>query len=132
MKHYNINNYIRYKNDVDDSIKRIPHKEFNEYTRNELVTTLLPLVENLARKFATSQQASGVMSINDLIQEGNLNLCKAIRRIDWTRLSESEDQEKTLKSFLSIAISFIKLYLGKRSSDSESLITPLVSISFTL
>ena len=101
MKHYNINNYIRYKNDVDDSIKRIPHKEFNEYTRNELVTTFLPLVENLARKFATSQQASGVMAITDLIQEGSLNLIKAVDRIEWSMINESEDPEKTLKSFLS-------------------------------
>ena len=59
------------------------------------------LVENIARKFSTTQQASGVMSINDLIQEGNFSLTKAIRKIDWIRLSESEDQEKTLKSFLS-------------------------------
>ena len=28
--------------------------------------------------------------------------------------------------------SFIKLYLGNKSSDSESFITPLVSMSFTL
>jgi len=41
------------------------------------------LVENIARKFSTTQQASGVMSINDLIQEGNLSLTKAIRKIDW-------------------------------------------------
>ena len=34
----------------------------------------MPLVENLARKFSTAQQASGVMNINDLIQEGNKNL----------------------------------------------------------
>ena len=101
MKHYNINNYIRYKNDVDDTIKRIPHKEFHEYTRNELVTKFLPLVENLARKFATSQQASGVMSITDLIQEGSLNLIKAVDRIEWSMINESEDPEKTLKSFLS-------------------------------
>ena len=101
MKHYNINNYIRYKNDVDDTIKRIPHKKFHEYTRNELVTTFLPLVENLARKFATSQQASGVMAITDLIQEGSLNLIKAVDRIEWSMINESEDPEKTLKSFLS-------------------------------
>ncbi len=101
MKHYNINNYIRYKNDVDDTIKRIPHIEFHEYTRNELVTTFLPLVENLARKFATSQQASGVMAITDLIQEGSLNLIKAVDRIEWSMINESEDPEKTLKSFLS-------------------------------
>ena len=101
MRKYNIQNYIRYKNDVEKSIKRIGKKEFNEYTRDELVTVFMPLVENLARKFPTSQQASGVMSINDLIQEGNAGLIKAIDRIDWETLDKSEDQEKTLKSFLS-------------------------------
>ena len=101
MKHYNIQNYVRYKNDVEITIKRIPKKQFSEYTRNELVTTFLPLVENVARKFATSQQASGVMAITDMIQEGSLNLIKAVDRIDWERINESEDSEKTLKSFLS-------------------------------
>jgi len=101
MKHYNIQNYIRYKTDVETTIKRISKKEFHEYTRDELITTFLPLVENLARKFATSQQASGVMAITDLIQEGSLNLIKAIDRIEWSMIEESEDQEKTLKSFLS-------------------------------
>ena len=101
MKHYNINNYIRYKNDVDVTIKRIGKKEFNEYTRGELITTFLPLVENLARKFATSQQASGVMAITDLIQEGAYNLIKAVDRIEWSMIEESEDKEKTIKSFLS-------------------------------
>jgi len=61
----------------------------------------MPLVENIARKFATSQQASGCMSILDLIQEGCLNLCKAVDRIDWATIKESDDQEKTMKSFLS-------------------------------
>lgn len=60
----------------------------------------LPLVENISRKFATSQEASGVMSINDIIQEGSLQLCKAVDKIDRTKLFESEDIEKTLKSFL--------------------------------
>ena len=101
MKHYNIQNYIRYKQDLETTLKRIPKKEFVDYTRDEMVTVFMPLVENLARKFATSQQASGVMSINDLIQEGNLGLCKAVDRIDWNTIQESEDQEKTLKSFLS-------------------------------
>ena len=91
MKHYNIQNYIRYKKDLEESIKRILKKEFHEYTRNELIITFLPLVENLARNFATSQQASGVMAITDLIQEGNLNLCKAVDRIDWERINESEE-----------------------------------------
>ena len=101
MKHYNIQNYIRYKNDLEATLKRINKKEYKDYTKDELVITFLPLVENIARKFATSQQASGVMSILDLIQEGSLNLQKAVDRIDWEKISESDDKEKTMKSFLS-------------------------------
>ena len=101
MKHYNIQNYIRYKNDLEAVLKRAEKKDWQEYTRNELVIVFMPLVENLARKFATSQQASGVMAITDLIQEGALNLIKAVDRIDWNTINESEDQEKTMKSFLS-------------------------------
>jgi RNA polymerase sigma factor (sigma-70 family) len=61
----------------------------------------MPLVENIARKFATSQQASGCMSILDLIQEGNFGLIAAVNRIEWNTINSSDDQEKTLKSFLS-------------------------------
>ena len=102
MKSYNIQNYIRYKKDLEESIKRLPKKyNYKDFTRDELIISFMPLVENIARKFATSQQASGVMSINDLIQEGNINLIKAVDRIDWNTIKESEDQEKTMKSFLS-------------------------------
>ena len=101
MKHYNIQNYIRYKNDLEVTLKRLEVKDWHEYSRDELVTVFLPLVENIARKFATSQQASGVMAITDLIQEGSLNLIKAVDRIDWSTIELSEDKEKTLKSFFS-------------------------------
>jgi RNA polymerase sigma factor (sigma-70 family) len=102
MKHYNIQNYIRYKKDLEQSIKIIDRcRHFNEFNRTELITIFMPLVENIARKFATSQQASGCMSILDLIQEGNVSLIKAVDRIDWNKIDESEDQEKTMKSFLS-------------------------------
>ena len=99
MKKYNIPNYIRYKNDVLAS--QPDEKELKAYNEKELTCKFLPLVENIARKFSTTQQASGVMSINDLIQDGNLSLLKAIRRIDWEKLNKSDDQEKTMKSFLS-------------------------------
>jgi len=101
MKHYNIQNYIRYKEDLKSTLNRLEGKMWDEYTRDELIVKFMPLVENLARKFATSQQASGVMAITDMIQEGHVNLIKAVDRIDWDRINESEDQEKTLKSFLS-------------------------------
>ena len=61
----------------------------------------MPLVENIARKFATSQEASGVMSIMDIIQEGHVNLIKAVDKIDWEKVTTSDDVEQTLKSFLS-------------------------------
>jgi len=100
MKKYNIKNYIRYKEDVKLSIGRTPIKNFIDYTPTELKVIFLPLVENIGRKFATSQEASGVMSIMDIIQEGSIQLCKAVDKIDRTKLFESEDIEKTLKSFL--------------------------------
>ena len=99
MKKYNVKNYVRYKEDVKACMP--DDKPYNEYTRKELITKFLPLVENIARKFSTTQQASGVMSINDIIQEGSAGLTKAIDRLDWSMLEESEDVEKTLKSFLS-------------------------------
>ena len=98
MKKYNVKNYIRYKEDVKQS--QPEGKFYDEYTRKELITKFLPLVENISRKFATSQEASGVMSIMDIIQEGSLQLCKAVDKIDWDKLMSSDDIEKTLKSFL--------------------------------
>jgi DNA-directed RNA polymerase specialized sigma subunit len=100
MKKYNVKNYVRYKEDVKRSIERVKNKRFVDYTPEELKIIFLPLVENISRKFATSQEASGVMSINDIIQEGSLQLCKAVDKIDRERLIRSEDQEQTLKSFL--------------------------------
>ena len=99
MKKYNIANYIRYKNDVKACQPK--EKQLHEYTERELIHKFLPLVENIGRKFSTSQQASGVMTIMDIMQDGSLSLIKAIRRIDWVKLEDSDDKEKTLKSFLS-------------------------------
>ena len=64
MKKYNIKNYIRYKEDLKQSMPEV--KQYDEYTRNELIVKFTPLVESLARKFSTSQQASGVLTILDL------------------------------------------------------------------
>tara|TARA_R100000541_G_scaffold46842_1_gene53938 strand:+ start:221 stop:979 length:759 start_codon:yes stop_codon:yes gene_type:complete len=99
MKKYNIKNYIRYKEDVKACMP--DDKQYNQYTRDELIIKFLPLVENLGRKFATSQQASGVLSIIDIIQIGSEALTRAVDKLDWSLLDESEDIEKTLKSFLS-------------------------------
>jgi RNA polymerase sigma factor (sigma-70 family) len=99
MKKYNIQNYIRYKEDVKKSMP--DGKMWDEYSRDELIIKFLPLVENLGRKFSTSQQASGVLSINDIIQIGSEGLIKAVDKLDWEILGGSDDIEKTLKSFFS-------------------------------
>jgi len=99
MKKYNVQNYIRYKEDLKRSMPE--DKFYDYYTRDELIVKFLPLVENLARKFATSEQASGVLSINDLIQEGGKGLTLAVDKLEWDKLIDSEDIEKTLKSFFS-------------------------------
>ena len=99
MKKYNIQNYIRYKEDLKTSIPI--DKAFNDYTRDEMIVKFLPLVESLARKFSTAQQASGVLSINDFLQIGGEALTRAVDKLDWATLNKSEDIEKTLKSFFS-------------------------------
>ena len=99
MKKYNVQNYVRYKEDIKQSMPK--NKPYSFYTRDELVIKFLGLVENISRKFATSQEASGVMSINDIIQEGSLNLTKAVDKIDWEKVAASDNIEQTLKSFLS-------------------------------
>jgi len=99
MKKYNIKNYVRYKEDVKVLIEKIPIRDFIDYTNEELKIIFLPLVENVARKFSTAQEASGVMSILDLIQEGALQLNKAVNKLDRDKLEKSEDKSKSLKSF---------------------------------
>ena len=101
MKKYHVQNYVRWKHDMAAVLKRLPNLPYEEYSRDELIIKFLPLVENLARKFSTAQTASGVMTINDLIQEGNYGLTAGVDRINWDRILESDNKEKTLKSFLS-------------------------------
>ena len=84
-----------------NALKRLPDVPYHELDRDQLIIKFLPLVENLARKFSTAQAASGVMTINDLIQEGNYGLCAGVDRINWDTVLDSKDKEKTLKSFLS-------------------------------
>ena len=106
MKKYNIFNYIRYKEDLKEVMPK--DKPYHDYTRKELIIKFLPLAESMARKFSTSDQASGILSILDLIQIGSEGLTKAVDKLDWDRLKNEdgtwkpkEEIEKTLKSFFS-------------------------------
>ena len=97
MKKYNIENYVRFKNDLA-SYGDNPNTGDG---RKDLIITHIGLVETIARKFSTSQQASGVMTINDLIQEGIIGLIAAVDKIDWNQITDSIDPMRTLNSFLS-------------------------------
>ena len=99
MKTNNDKNYKRYKKDIRNN--QPDNKNWDEYTRDELIIKFLPLVENLARKFSVSDAASGVMNIDDLIEIGNIGLIKAVDKIIWSRIMDSNDPEKSIKSFLS-------------------------------
>ena len=102
MKRYNANIYKVYISEVQDKLKNLKSKsDYENFTREQLIIKFLPLVENIAKKYSTSYQASGVMNILDLIQEGNLGLMKAIDRINWDIYNKSKNKESTLISFLS-------------------------------
>ena len=67
MKSYNVQNYIRWKKDIEYKIYKLPKVKDGDFTiwnREQMIIGFTPLVENLARKFSTSQQASGVMDIH--------------------------------------------------------------------
>ena len=99
MKAHNNKNYRRYKSDIRNNQPK--SKPWDEYTRDELIIKFLPLVENIARKFSTSDAASGIINIDDLIEIGNIGLIKAVDKIIWNTITSSDDPEKTIKSFLS-------------------------------
>lgn len=101
MKSYNIQNYVRYKEDIKESNKDSMGNDFESYPRDKLIVKFLPLVENIAKKFSTTQQASGVLDIMDLTQYGSIGLIQAIDKIEWDTINNSEDAEKTIKSFIS-------------------------------
>jgi RNA polymerase sigma factor (sigma-70 family) len=101
MKSYNIQNYVRYKEDIKQVNKNSLSDDFYGHTREKLIAKFLPLVENIAKKFSTTTQACGILDITDLIQYGSIGLVQAIDKIEWDTIRNSDNKESTLKSFLS-------------------------------
>ena len=95
MKKFNIQNYARFKNDLNE----VNLDLYND--RDKLIVENIKLVENIARSFSTMQQASGVLDITDMIQEGTIGLIAAVDKIEWQTIKLSTNPERTLKSFLS-------------------------------
>ena len=103
MRKYNVDNYVRYEKDLKNVLgsKLYERNDYENLNRDQLIIKFLPLVINLARKFSTAQVASGVLTILDLIQFGNYGLICAVDRIKQKKLDESDNVDKTIKSFLS-------------------------------
>ncbi len=99
MKNYNLDNYLRFKRDLEEVMPE--DKPWMEYSRDELITKLMPFAIDIARSFSTSDQASGVMSINDIMQEAFLSLTLAVDRIDWSMMNHNDDLERQIKGFVS-------------------------------
>lgn len=99
MKNYNLDNYLRYKRDLEACMPE--DKPWQDYTRDELIIKLMPYAMEVARSFSTSDQASGVMSMNDIIQEANCGLVAAIDRLDWDIINMSDNVERQIKGFIS-------------------------------
>ena len=101
MKHYNRANYSRYKDDLESSISRIEGKFWDEYTKDELVIKFMPYAEEVARSFSTAERISGILSLEDLIQEANISLVHAVNRLDFNIVNLDDDVEKQIKGFVS-------------------------------
>lgn len=97
MTKYNSSNFNRYKKDVKSSQPN--NKDFYDYKRDELIIKFLPLVENIARNFKHNEAASGVLTLSDAIQFGNVGLIKAVDKLQWQQILSSKDPERTLKSY---------------------------------
>ena len=82
MKKFNIQNYARFKNDLNE----VNLDLYND--RDKLIVENIKLVENIARSFSTMQQASGVLDITDMIQEGTIGLIAAVDKIEWQTIQE--------------------------------------------
>jgi len=96
MKKYNVQNYVRHKLDLESYESGRSTRD----ARHDLIIQHMPLVETIARKFSTGDQASGIMTINDILQEGYIGLCAAIDKVDWNQITDSDHPEKTLNSYL--------------------------------
>jgi|TARA_B100001996_G_scaffold378135_1_gene361788 RNA polymerase sigma factor (sigma-70 family) len=98
MKKYNIDNYIKYKNDLSTALEKVDKNFYSN--RDNLIIKYTPLVEKVARRFSTRQEASGVLSIDDFIQEGTIGLIKGVDKIDWELVNKAPNPNASLESFL--------------------------------
>ena len=67
MKKYNIQNYIRYKNDMTYAIAKVEGKFWDEYNRDELIIKFLPFpFLSITKKFICFFEINGKCQIPGL------------------------------------------------------------------
>ena len=65
MKKYNIQNYVRYKNDLKQVVESNKYRNFRE----QIIVENMYLVEEVTRRFSTEGKYIGVLNLEDLIQD---------------------------------------------------------------
>ena len=104
MKYYSIANYVRYKNELKPQV--VEECCNPETSRSDLILCFMPMVESVARSFSTTYQASGVLDIMDMMQEGTRGLIHAIDKIDWDKVYGEANEGEEYK--------MVQGYLKKR------------------
>ena len=100
MKWYNKENYKRYSNEL----KQFKSSKTSGFSCEEIINNFLWLPEKIARSFNTENSASGVLNIEDLIQEGMLELCKSAKLVNMVLVDKDKDAKAVVTSYLSTRI----------------------------
>ena len=113
MKNYNVKNYARYKQDLKRSGAAVEGLMWDEYDREDLIIKNMPMVESIARKFNTAQQASGILNLEDmklycalllakqLNEYKKLQVSRLVRYIDYLSIPIREKEMRKLERLLS-------------------------------
>lgn len=98
MKWYNRENYQRYKNEL----KNTRRKDFDLSNPESIVYKFIDLPETIARSlFRLDETSCGRLNVEDLIQEGMLELCVSSKMIDKELVEGSDNAERVIISYLS-------------------------------
>ena len=106
MKCYDKKIYSIYKSDLSGFKDTYYGANVLDYIddREKIVKRFYHLPEAIARGFYLSERSCGVMSINDLIQEGMIGLCQGVDAIHVDKVVESTNPDISVEAFLRIRI----------------------------
>ncbi len=101
MKKYNQQNMKRHQKDRKNTIDMVSKQlTFRNMNREDMITMCMPMAEHIALKFPKSEQASGILALDDMLQIGYLAIIKAVDKIDDAILMASDNPEKTCRTYI--------------------------------